>query len=194
MRAPTPIATCGSVNVQGSVSPGTTAHLTPANTPDADAVPELVAAEPPDTQIIADSAYASGATLETLDKLDHTPVVKPIVRKPHKPTRSAHLLDQPRVGLVVEGGGAGVDVFGLFGVGSWECSPGESGHVSGCVPDGEDHPGAEDVVGAAPSGVGYTGLDGCLVVSEPVAQTAPLVGGPAQLPFGPIGGFDAPLG
>ena len=61
----------------------TAAHLTPANTPDADAVPELVAAEPPDTQIIADSAYASGATLETLDKLDHTPVVKPIVRKPH---------------------------------------------------------------------------------------------------------------
>ena len=39
-----------------------------------------------------------------------------------------------------------------------------------------------------------TGVDGCLVVSEPVAQSAPLVGGPAELPFGPVGGFDSPLG
>ena len=46
------------------------------------------------------------------------------------------------VGFVVEGGGAGVEVFGLCGVGSWEYPPGESDHVSGCVSDGEDHPGA----------------------------------------------------
>ena len=61
----------------------TAATLTPANTPDADAVPELVAAEAAGTEIVADSAYASGATLETFNKLDHTPLVKPIVRKPH---------------------------------------------------------------------------------------------------------------
>ena len=34
-------------------------------------------------EIVADSAYASGAALETFDDLGHTPVVKPIVRKPH---------------------------------------------------------------------------------------------------------------
>ena len=61
----------------------TAATLTPANTPDADAVPELVAAEAAGTEIVADSVYASGATLETFNKLDHTPLVKPIVRKPH---------------------------------------------------------------------------------------------------------------
>ena len=70
------------------------------------------------------------------------------------------------VGFVVEGGGACVDIFGLSGVGSWECPPGEGDDVSGCVSDGEDNPGAEDVVGAAPSGVGHSGVDGCFVVSE----------------------------
>ena len=38
---------------------------------------------PPGAEIVADSAYASGAALETFDDLGHTPVVKPIVRKPH---------------------------------------------------------------------------------------------------------------
>ena len=61
----------------------TAAVLTPANTPDAGIGTELVAGEPPGTHIIADSAYASGPTLATFDELDHTPVVKPIVRKPH---------------------------------------------------------------------------------------------------------------
>ena len=83
---------------------------------------------------------------------------------------------------------------GCPGVGSWEFPPGEGDHVPGRVPDGEDNPAPEDVVGAAPSGVGYSGLDRCFVVSEVVTQTTPLVGGPAELPFGPIGGFDSPLG
>ena len=61
----------------------TAAVLTAANTPDADSIADLVAEEPPGAEIVADSAYASGAALETFDKLDHTPVTKPIVRKPH---------------------------------------------------------------------------------------------------------------
>ena len=61
----------------------TAVALTPANTPDAEPVAGLVAGEPPGTHIIADSAYASGPTLATFDELDHTPIVKPIVRKPH---------------------------------------------------------------------------------------------------------------
>ena len=61
----------------------TAVALTPANIPDAEPVAGLVAGEPPGTHIIADSAYASGPTLATFDELDHTPIVKPIVRKPH---------------------------------------------------------------------------------------------------------------
>ena len=61
----------------------TAAVLTAANTPDADSIADLVDEEPPDAEIVADSAYASGAALETFDDLGHTPVVKPIVRKPH---------------------------------------------------------------------------------------------------------------
>ena len=61
----------------------TAAVLTAANTPDADSIKDLVAEEPPGAEIVADSAYASGAALETFDGLKHTPVVKPIVRKPH---------------------------------------------------------------------------------------------------------------
>ena len=61
----------------------TAAVLTAANTPDADNIGDLVADQPPGTEIVADSAYASGAALETFDELKHTPVVKPIVRKPH---------------------------------------------------------------------------------------------------------------
>ena len=61
----------------------TAVTLTPANTPDTDAVVKLVAQEPPGTHIIADSAYGSGSALETLHDLGHNPIVKPIVRKPH---------------------------------------------------------------------------------------------------------------
>ena len=61
----------------------TAAVLTAANTPDADSIADLVDEEPPDAEIVADSAYASGAALETFDDLGHTPVTKPIVRKPH---------------------------------------------------------------------------------------------------------------
>ena len=61
----------------------TAVALTAANTPDADSIKDLVAEEPPGAEIVADSAYASGAALETFDGLKHTPVVKPIVRKPH---------------------------------------------------------------------------------------------------------------
>ena len=61
----------------------TAAHLTAANTPDADSIADLVAEAPPGAEIVADSAYASGAALETFDDLGHTPVTKPIVRKPH---------------------------------------------------------------------------------------------------------------
>ena len=61
----------------------TAAVLTAANTPDADSIEDLVADQPPGAEIVADSAYASGAALETFDDLGHTPVVKPIVRKPH---------------------------------------------------------------------------------------------------------------
>ena len=49
----------------------TAVALTPANTPDAHIGAGLVAEEPPGTEIIADSAYASGAALETFDDLDH---------------------------------------------------------------------------------------------------------------------------
>ena len=61
----------------------TAAVLTAANTPDADSIADIVADQPPGAEIVADSAYASGAALETFDDLGHTPVVKPIVRKPH---------------------------------------------------------------------------------------------------------------
>ena len=61
----------------------TAAVLTAANTPDADSIAGLVAEAPPGAEIVADSAYASGAALETFDGLGHTPVVKPIVGKPH---------------------------------------------------------------------------------------------------------------
>ena len=61
----------------------TAATLTAANTPDADSIADLVADQPPGAEIVADSAYASGAALETFDDLGHTPVTKPIVRKPH---------------------------------------------------------------------------------------------------------------
>jgi len=61
----------------------TAATLTAANTPDADSIADLVAGEPPAAEIVADSAYASGGALETFEDLGHTPVVKPIVRKPH---------------------------------------------------------------------------------------------------------------
>ena len=61
----------------------TAAVLTAANTPDADSIKDLVADQSPGAEIVADSAYASGAALETFDDLGHTPVVKPIVRKPH---------------------------------------------------------------------------------------------------------------
>ena len=60
----------------------TAVALTPANTPDADIGTDLVAEEPPGTHIVADSAYASGAALETFDNKGHIAVVKPIVRKP----------------------------------------------------------------------------------------------------------------
>ena len=43
----------------------TAAVLTAANTPDADSIADLVDEEPPDAEIVADSAYASGAALET---------------------------------------------------------------------------------------------------------------------------------
>ena len=45
----------------------TAVALTPANTPDAEPVAGLVAGEPPGTEIVADSAYASGPTLATFD-------------------------------------------------------------------------------------------------------------------------------
>ena len=61
----------------------TAAALTPANIPDAEPVAGLVAGEPPGTEIIADSAYASGSALKTFNNNRHTPIVKPIVRKPH---------------------------------------------------------------------------------------------------------------
>ena len=61
----------------------TAVALTPANTPDADVGANLVAGEPPGTYIIADSAYASGSALKTFNNNRHTPIVKPIVRKPH---------------------------------------------------------------------------------------------------------------
>ncbi len=61
----------------------TAAVLTAANTTDADSIADLVADQPPGAEIVADSAYASGSALETFDDLGHTPVVKPIVRKPH---------------------------------------------------------------------------------------------------------------
>ena len=61
----------------------TAVALTAANTPDTDSIKDLVADQPPGAEIVADSAYASGSALETFDDLGHTPMVKPIVRKPH---------------------------------------------------------------------------------------------------------------
>ena len=56
------------------------AYLTAANTTDADSIAYLVADQSPGAAIVADSAYASGAALETFDDLGHTEVVKPMVR------------------------------------------------------------------------------------------------------------------
>ena len=62
----------------------TAAVLTAANTPDADSIADLVAEEPPGAEIVADSAYASGAALETFDKLDHTPDQTNRTQTPHR--------------------------------------------------------------------------------------------------------------
>ncbi len=63
----------------------TATALTAANTTDAGSIADLIAEEPPETVILADSAYASGPALETFEEADHIPIVKPIVRKPRIP-------------------------------------------------------------------------------------------------------------
>ncbi len=63
----------------------TATALTAANTTDAGSIADLIAEEPPETVILADSAYASGPALKTFEEADHIPIVKPIVRKPRIP-------------------------------------------------------------------------------------------------------------
>lgn len=63
----------------------TAVKITPANTVDADAVADLVADQTPGSEVVADSAYASGPALHDFDDKGLTPVTKPIVRKPRIP-------------------------------------------------------------------------------------------------------------
>ena len=60
----------------------TEAELTAANTPDGDTAPALVAGEAAGTEIVADSAYASGPLLETFENRSHTTVIKPLPNNP----------------------------------------------------------------------------------------------------------------
>ena len=60
----------------------TEAGLTPANTPDSDPAPDLIAQEPVPVEIVADSAYGSGPLLKTFHRQDHSTVIKPITREP----------------------------------------------------------------------------------------------------------------
>jgi len=55
----------------------TACDLTPANEGDGPAGVELLADEPPGTQVFADSAYGSGDTLAALDDAEYSPVIKP---------------------------------------------------------------------------------------------------------------------
>ncbi len=59
----------------------TETDLTAANSTDADSIADLVAEEPPETVILADSAYASGPALETFEESGHIPIVKPLIPK-----------------------------------------------------------------------------------------------------------------
>ena len=62
----------------------TAVALTPANTPDAEPVSRISSpTNPPPPRSSPIRPTRSGPTLETFDDLDHTPTVKPIVRKPH---------------------------------------------------------------------------------------------------------------
>ena len=60
----------------------TAAKISSAHTPDADLVPDLVADQTPGTEVVADSAYASGPALQELSDRDLVPITKPITRKP----------------------------------------------------------------------------------------------------------------
>jgi len=56
--------------------------ITPANTPDGPSGVELIGAEPAGLEVLADSAYGSGATRTELKELGHRLVIKPMPSHP----------------------------------------------------------------------------------------------------------------
>ena len=63
----------------------TAAKISSAHTPDAALIPNLVSDQAPGTEIVADSAYASGPALKELTDRNLVPITKPITRKPRIP-------------------------------------------------------------------------------------------------------------
>jgi IS5 family transposase len=63
----------------------TAAKLTPANHPDGPAGLELMAGEPAGLEVLADSAYGSGATRTELKTMGHNLVIKPVPSHPAVP-------------------------------------------------------------------------------------------------------------
>ena len=63
----------------------TAAKLTPANHPDGPAGLELMAGEPAGLEVLADSAYGSGATRTELKTMGHNLVIKPLASHPAVP-------------------------------------------------------------------------------------------------------------
>ena len=59
--------------------------LTPGNTGDAEAAPDLLADEPPETEVLGDSAYGSGEFRAELAERDMTATIKPPPLKPAVP-------------------------------------------------------------------------------------------------------------
>lgn len=60
----------------------TEADLTPANTPDSEPAPDLIAQGETPCEIVADSAYGSEPLLQTFEEAGHSTVIKPNTRKP----------------------------------------------------------------------------------------------------------------
>lgn len=63
----------------------TACRLTPANAPDGATGLGLLAAEPPGTEVVADSAYGSGATRAALRSAGHVQTIKPLPLRPAVP-------------------------------------------------------------------------------------------------------------
>jgi IS5 family transposase len=71
--------------IESDTSIATAAKLTPANHPDGPAGLELMAGEPEGLEVLADSAYGSGATRTELKTMGHNLVIKPVPSHPAVP-------------------------------------------------------------------------------------------------------------